>query len=275
MPDHERVRKAVDELYSSDPDDFTSRRSALVAEARKSGDAAAAQQITSLRKPTRSAWIINQLVRSRPHVTSQLTSLGDELRAAERSLDGTRIRDLSMQRRELIDALTREAFGVSSQQSPPPGLRDEVIATLGAAIADPQIAEQLAEGTLVRAARWDGFGFGATPALTVVPSPPVKQPSRQASKAKSAAQPATAPTRVTAEQERRRAAVADAKQAVATAEQAVATATDLEQTRQRAVQEVEQRLSDARRMHADARRKLRQAKDELRAAQQRLHRVEG
>jgi hypothetical protein len=269
------VHRAVDELYTSDPEQFVARRSALVTEARNSGDATAAKQIASLRKPSRSAWIVNRLVRSRPAVTSQLASLGDELRAAERSLDGAQIRELSMRRRGLIDALTREAFAVAGEESPPAGLRDEVIATLGAAVADPQVAEQLAEGTLVRAARWDGFGFGASPALTVVPSPPAVRAGKPASKATPKTRQAPAATRATAEEERRQAAIADANQAVIAAEQAVSAAAKDEQTRQEQVQQAEQQLFGARKLHAEARRKLRQAKDELRAAQQRMHRLGG
>lgn len=82
------VSQAVAELYASDPDTFTERRGALVAGARAAGEAAAAKQIAGLRKPTRSAWIVNQLVRADPDVTSKLAELGDELRAAEGAMDG-------------------------------------------------------------------------------------------------------------------------------------------------------------------------------------------
>ncbi len=42
---------------------------------------------------SRSAWVINRLIRSDPGVPAQLTELGDELRAAQGSLDGAAIRD--------------------------------------------------------------------------------------------------------------------------------------------------------------------------------------
>ncbi len=38
-------------------------------------------------------------------------------------------------------------------------MREEVTATLDAALADPEVAANL--GTLVRAAHWAGFGLGA------------------------------------------------------------------------------------------------------------------
>ena len=62
------LHEAAVELYSADPDEFVERRKDLVARARAAGDTAAAKQIAGLRKPTRSAWIINQLVRSAPGV---------------------------------------------------------------------------------------------------------------------------------------------------------------------------------------------------------------
>ena len=102
--------------------------------------------------------MLNQLVRAAPGVPSELTSLGEELRAAQRSLDGAAIRELSRRRRQLIEALARQAFTVTGLHAPPAGLRDEVTATLGAALADPEVAEKLAAGTLERAARAEGFG---------------------------------------------------------------------------------------------------------------------
>jgi hypothetical protein len=157
------LQEAVAELYSSDPGEFIGRRDELAAGARKAGEAAAAKRITALRKPTRSAWVVNQLVRAQPGVAAQLEALGAELRAAQEGLDGKAIRDLSRRRRELVDGLTRQAFTVSGQRSPPAALRDEVTGTLGAALADPEIAEQLRGGALERSLRSDGFGPAADP----------------------------------------------------------------------------------------------------------------
>ena len=57
------------ELYQADPEEFMARRAELVAQAREAGEAAAAKQIGALRKPTRSAWVVNRLVRADPEVT--------------------------------------------------------------------------------------------------------------------------------------------------------------------------------------------------------------
>ncbi len=173
MTDEDLLPEAVTELYVSGPDEFIKRRDELAARARSAGQAAQAKQIAGLRKPTRSAWIINKLIHSDPSVSAQLADLGEQLRAAQSSLDGAALRDLSLQRRQLIDALARQAFAVAGQPSPPAAARDDVTATLAAALADPQVADRVRAGTLDRAVHAEGFGgngFGAAEAqvLTLV-----------------------------------------------------------------------------------------------------------
>jgi hypothetical protein len=300
VSDGDLLQEATAELYSCDPGEFIGRRSGLAARARAAGDAALAKKIAGLRKPTRSAWILNQLVRSAPDVTSQLAALGDELRAAQRSLDGPAIRELSARRRQLIDALTRQAFTLSGQQSPPPVLKDEVTATLSAALADPQFNEQLRAGALDRAARRDGFGPAAAPGLVLLPSPSGSA-RPQAPVATGAAPPAERAPRATAraavrvkaeqdrhrqavaaaEQERRRQAIAAAEQehrrAIAAAEQAVAEADQAAEAEARAeraddsaVRLIEEQLTEARGRLADARIRTRRASTRQRQARQAL-----
>jgi hypothetical protein len=187
VTDEGLLPEAVAELYASGPDEFIERRAELAARARSCGRAAQAKQIAGLRKPTRSAWIINQLVRSDPSVGAQLADLGEQLRAAQSSLDGAALRDLSLQRRQLVDALARQAFTVAGQPSPPAATRDEVTATLAAALADPQVADRVRAGTLDRAAHAEGFGgngfggngFGGAKAqvLTLVRPAPRSEPA--------------------------------------------------------------------------------------------------
>jgi hypothetical protein len=261
------LQRAVAELYSSDPDEFVERRGALVAAARTAGQAPAAKQIAALRKPTRSAWVVNRLVRAEPGVISDLTSLGAELRAAQGSLDGAAIRELSQRRRDLIESLARRAFTVSGQQTPPAGIRDDVTATLGAALADPTFAEQLGAGTLVRAAQ--SGGFPDSPALPLMASSGSRRAVPRARPEK-AARPAT-PTadQARAERERRRqAAVAEAEQTAAEAARAAAAATEAEQNLENTVERLEEQLADARRSLADARAQARRARTRERYARQ-------
>jgi hypothetical protein len=164
--------EAVEELYSADPEEFTRRRGELAARARAAGQTAVARQIAGLRKPMRSAWMINQLVRSDPGIAARLAELGEELRAIERSGDGSRMREASQARRQLIATLVPQALARSGQHPPPAALREEITATFSAALADPEVAEQIQRATLLRPARRAGFGTAQGPALALVPPLP-------------------------------------------------------------------------------------------------------
>src|SRR3984885_6590697 len=290
MTDGDLLGEAVAELYSSDPDEFVKRRGALVARGREAGQAPAAKQIAALRKPTRSAWVVNRLVRADPGVTAELAELGEELRAAQDSLDGSAIRELSQQRRELIESLVRRAFAVVGVSAPPAAIRDEVTAPLGAALADPQFAGTLAAGALVRAVQAEGFGPVGRPTLTVVRGggSGVKAAGRagegraRAPQGKSAAgvraraPAAPSPEQLRAERERRhRAAVAEAEQAASEASRAADAATAAEHELEATVQRLEEELADGREALASARSRARRARTRQRSAQQALDRLRG
>jgi hypothetical protein len=313
VTDSDLLPAAVAELYSCDPADFVERRGVLAARARAAGDAPAAKRIAALRKPTRSAWVVNRLVRSDPGVTPQLIRLGDQLRAAQGSLDGASIRELSTRRRQLIAELSRQAFTASGLASPSPALRDEVTATLAAALVDQQVAGQLAAGALERPARAEGFGGAGPPVLTLMPggrrteaAPPPATPAARAGRpvrlatAKPAAEAGRARQGLRASREqtengaqpragaaaregsdrqradresRRRAALAEAEQTVAQADAAAATATRSEQDLESTVQRLEEELADARQGLATARVAARRARNRLRQAGQALGRL--
>ena len=160
------LAEAEAELYADDPDGFTARRAELAEHARDAGEPAVAKKITALRKPTRSAWVVNRLVRSDPKVRSRLDRLAADLREAS---GGGRLRELTAARSSLVDELTRVAL--EGLPAPPAALREEVTATFDAAIADPEVAASL--GSLVRAARYAGFGgFAAAAARAARPRRP-------------------------------------------------------------------------------------------------------
>jgi hypothetical protein len=309
VTDSDLLSEAIAELYSSDLDDFTERRGALAASTRAAGQASVAKQIAGLRKPTRSAWVVNQLVHAEPDVPARLAALGEDLRAAENSMDGARLRELSLARRVLIEALVRQAFTRSGLPAPSAGLREEVTATLTAALADPQVAEQLRAGTLLRAARWDGFGSAAASTLTPVPVPLPAEGHRSrpvqavpasrtraprspapdgpapdgpasggpASGAPSAAAAAAARAAAiqAAEQERRLAAIAAAEQAAAEADRAAEAAASAEQEQESAVELLEEQVAEARRRLSDASREARRTSIARRQARQALDRMRG
>ncbi len=145
----------------------SSRRCApkLAAAAKKRGDAAAAKRISAARKPTTAAWVVNLLVHANEDVKHSLTDLGERLRAAHAAMDGAAIRELSAEQRSLVDELARAAFEGAEVPNPSATLREDVTATLQAAVADPDVAERL--GRLAKAEQWSGFGdFGDTTAVS-------------------------------------------------------------------------------------------------------------
>ncbi len=272
------VTRAIAELYSGDLEAFTERRRDLAAAARAAGDRPAAKAIAGLGKPTRSAWVVNRLVHSDPTVAASLAELGDRLRAGEAALDGAGIRELSRARRELIDSLVRRALAESGQRAPSAGLRDEVTDTFSAALADPQVAEQVAAGTLLRAARWAGFGLGIGTAPAAV-RPPAASPagrSRQAGAGQPAGEAGKPPDEAEARAERereRREAVAAAEQAVADAAGAADAAAAAEREIDESVKSLAERLQREQQRLVRARRDARQARAALSRARHALDRL--
>ena len=310
----DRVTAAANELYSADPAEFTDRRKALGDAARGAGDTAAAKRIAALRKPTRAAWVVNQLARADPGAPDRLAGLAAALREAEQAKDGPRLRELSAVRGPLVDSLTAQALAAAGVADPPSGLREEVTETLTSAIADPEVAAEFAAGTLTRAAQWAGFGlasFGETPFgtalgdapatdegaptrrhLRAVPSPEVSAPAPAPARAGSRR---AVPGRVSEEEQARRAraeeqrlaeeaaqraaqrrqAFEDAERTVASTAAAAAESGAAEDQLEAEVRDLEQRLTQAREDLAAARMRARRAESAERRARQALDRLPG
>ena len=244
---------ATAELYQGDPEEFMARRGELVAQAREAGQAAVAKQIGALRKPTRSAWVVNRLVRADPGVRDRLAALAAELR--DGGLDGGRIRELTAARARLVDELTRQAL--DDLPAAPAAVREEVTATFDAALADPEVAASL--GTLVRAAHWAGFGLDPN-------APPAPPPAAKTKK--------PAPAEPSAERERRhREKIISAERAVAEADRTADAANAAERKLEDAVRRLEAELAQARQQLADARRQAYRAESQQRRAGETLSRL--
>jgi hypothetical protein len=159
-------------LYEAPPDGFVAGRAAGIAEAKRAGDKETAKRLAALRKPTVAAWLVNLLALRRPELIDELVELSTALRSAQRSLQGEQLRELSTQRRQVVSALVNAAQKLAIEDDP--GLRSvklpmaEVEATLTAALAEPDIAEQVRSGRLVRAATYAGFGEVPRPRLRLV-----------------------------------------------------------------------------------------------------------
>jgi flagellar biosynthesis GTPase FlhF len=300
----DRAQAAADQLYAADPAEFTDRRSDLMAQARAAGDKGAVRAIGALRKPTRAAWVVNQLARADPGALDRLTRLGDELRAAESALDGGQLRELSQTRRKLLAELTRQALNEAGLTDPPDALQQEVTGTLVAAVADPQVAARVARAQLAKAVPPAGFGFGLTPGDndgdndgddggddddegSGPSAPPAsrskpRDPSHEEGAAQTRAEARRAAQeqaeheraeREKAERERQRRAIGEAEDTLADADRVADSAHAAEADRENSVRHLEQQLEDAQDALADAKRRSREARTAQRQARKALDRL--
>lgn len=263
MATDDLLARAIDELYGLDPSEFTARRNALAVSARKSGAAEAAGQINALRRPTRAAWILNRLARAEPELASEFGALGDQLRQAHVALDGAQIRELTKQRRQLIDQTAAQAFAVTAIDNPPAALRDDVAATLGAVLADPQVAQRFADGSLVTAEDQSSFGPTGGAQLRAVPA-------LRESAAERPTRPSGQSARAAREQARRGAALAKAQAELETATQATIDAETAAGQASEQARQLSEELADAKRREDDALLALRHAQLQQTKAQERV-----
>ena len=98
----------VRELYVLPPTDFVTARNELVRQARAAGSREIAERLQHLRRPTRSAWLVN-LLASDSSAMQRLSALGRQLRDAQTGLAGAELRNLAEQRRHLIADLMERA----------------------------------------------------------------------------------------------------------------------------------------------------------------------
>ncbi|MGK4595975.1 hypothetical protein [Amycolatopsis sp. w19] len=164
--------EVADELYAGDPAEFVAVRNQRAKEAKAAGDAALAERIRALRKPTLAATIVNRRAGS-PEL-AELAKLGDELRKAHSALAGEDLRKLAKRRQELVNRILRDERSMSESVS-----RD-VEATLEAVVADPEVAALALAGRLSSGAdstgdQWLTSGF--TPQPKRKPAPEREKPA--------------------------------------------------------------------------------------------------
>jgi len=163
------VDEVVRQLYALPPDQFIAARDEA---AHATKDPKRAAEIVRFRKPTVAAWLVNLLAIERPELLADLAALSQQLRAAQRQLQGAELRKLSPQRRAAVAALVAEARKLAIAAKPalargslPLG---EVESTLQAALADAEAADLVRSGRLVRSIEYAGFGEVPRPQLRLI-----------------------------------------------------------------------------------------------------------
>jgi hypothetical protein len=254
----------VDELYGLPLDEFTPARDALAKELRSGGDRVGAAWVKALRKPSATAWLVNQLARTQGKDAERLIKAGEQLQAAQqRVLAGKssagELAQAGVEQSEAIRGLMVKAPGVLDRNghSPSDATLEKAEQTLRAVPLDERARAEFAAGRLTREHRATGFGLldadgAATAAAAAVP-PAAKPKTARKSAAK------TKPDKAAQEKQKRAEQRARAKQALKDARA-------LQASRRRAVTEAKSAVSQARRELERAERRLRQAEEALEKA---------
>jgi hypothetical protein len=288
--------EVADELYAVPPEEFIALRKQRQEEAKADGDKALAKDIGALPKPSAAAWACNLLVREQRPEIEGLVELGNLLREAQENLAGDQLKTLDVQRRQLLNALTRQARALANDRGHPvsTAVATQVEETLRAAMSDPEAGQALLTGRLTSPMSYSGMGTTvAKPDLRLVHPPKPDRTEKPPAAARAAAPrkqtgESAADRRAREQEERRRAAeekrqreLARAREAAeaaeAAAEEAAAAAEeqrrevdDLERRRtelQERVDELAEQLADAERAVADAAATLKRSQRRLTAAQ--------
>jgi hypothetical protein len=156
-PSDERVAR----LYGLPLEEFTPARNALAAELRTAGDQEGSAAVKKLRKPTASAWAVNQLVRAEPDLVEALLGAGGELRQAHRQAASGRgaaqLRTAAAAERAAVEVLLARAARVLDRPLAP-ALVDSMRNSLHAASSDDDARERVRTGTLSTELRPVGLG---------------------------------------------------------------------------------------------------------------------
>ena len=159
-----RLDEEIERLYSLPLDQFTSERDSLARRARDAGDKAGADAVKALRKPTVSAWAINQIARKERMKVRSLLVAGEKLRKAHGDvLSGGQpaaVAEATEAERNAITHLVSSAEKVLSEagHSPSQSTLDRIATTLRAAAVEDEGRLLLEKGRLTRDLDPSGFG---------------------------------------------------------------------------------------------------------------------
>jgi hypothetical protein len=148
------------QLYAVEPPAFVAARSEAAREAREAGDRELATAIGKLRRPVVAAWAVNLLARHDAAGLGRLLALGKDLREAHQQMRGEALQRLSRQRHDMLAALAGRARQLAADAGHPLGAEaaQQVVQTLGAALADPDAGREVQRGRLVTPLSYTGFG---------------------------------------------------------------------------------------------------------------------
>jgi hypothetical protein len=231
MPARSAPSSDVDALFQLPLDQFTAGRNALVAQLKKSGRQAEANDAKALAKPSVSAWVVNQLYWRHRESFDRMIEAGDRLRRAQKSqLTGDSTREPIIARRDAVTALAEIAARILSEggHGATRDLQRRVMSTLEALSTYGSLRDAPVAGRLTDDLEPPGFdavaGFlpeGGTRTATVTRLRPRSRTEPTTTRLRPADQPNTIERR---DEKEHKEAVAAAKAGVRDAERALTAA---------------------------------------------------
>ncbi len=254
-PDPNDLETALLAVYQGPLEEFVSRRDALAKELRAAKRRDDADRVKALRKPSRTAWVLDNIVHEDPAAIEQLV---EAISTAQTVQSGAELRAAMETIRAAVRAVAAVGARVAIRAGQPMDANALAMA-LHAVIGETKAFEELRAGRLVDVP--DGGGLDILAALPTMAPPPPRQPSttpahRETPNAAPDAPPS--PQGETAE--------ADAESVAREAELAAAAREDLRRA--------EAVLAEAREDSARGERLVRDAQAQLDAAERALSRAE-
>ena len=252
-PDPNELESALLAVYRGPLEEFISRRDALAKQLRAAKRREDADRVKALRKPSRTAWVLDTIVHEDPAAIEQLV---EAINGAQTVRSGADLRAAL----ETIRAAVRAAASAGARVAIRAGQAIDVsvlASALHAVIGETKAFDDLRAGRLVDVPDGGGLDIlAALPTITAAPSPP-----RPPSPAPASAPPPNAKTSTKAPD-----AESDAQAAARKAELAAAARADL--------QRAETMLAEVRKHSDRVEKLLRDAESQLAAAEQALSRAE-
>src|SRR5215216_2231042 len=154
----------LDRLYHGPLEEFTPARNELAKSLRSGGKGEAADWVKGLTKPSRAAWLVNQLAVRKPDGIGELRAAQEEMLAG--SPDRDQLREAARREQRTVDSLLRTAEAIGREHGVGEQILTRVGETLQAAVSDPEVAEAIEAGRLTREQRAASIGLvgPATPA---------------------------------------------------------------------------------------------------------------
>ena len=237
----------LNRLYSAPLERFTESRNELARSLKAAGNPDAADWVKALKKPTRAAWLVNQLASRKPAAVKRLLDAGAELRRRQEQMiagraDREQLRRAAEREQKAINSLLETAEALGREHRAGSQILNRVGETLQAASSDPEVGRAIEQGRLDRERRGIGLGL-VGPAAPSTPEKGYRRKAKDADERK--------------EREQRARRRKEAEREVTSAEKRVERERAAVEKARETVTEREVRLKDAEHELRAAKRKLR------------------